>query len=52
MKRRVAVIYDGGIDEELDKKIAKVMESIGCVWYAQGFDFVNCERDLNFDIED
>lgn len=50
---KIKVIYDGsnGIDTTLDKKITKLMESIGAKWYAQGIDCVKpFERDIAFDI--
>ena len=54
MKTRIKVIYDGskGIDINLDKKITRLMDSIGAKWYAQGCDCVEpYERDVCFDLE-
>ena len=45
---KVAVMYDGKIDVELDAKIRKVMESIDMKWYAQGKNTFNGFRDIAF----
>jgi len=52
MKKTIRVIYDGGLDEKLDKLIRKTMEGIGAKWYAQGYDLTSNERDICFDLED
>jgi len=51
MKKTIRVIYDGGLDEKLDKLIRKTMEDIGAEWYAQGYDLTFNERDICFDFE-
>ena len=48
---KITVTYDGPLDMELDKKIQKAMESIGCKWYAQGTDLTTNVRDVAFDLQ-
>lgn len=51
MKRRVRILYTGPLDGELDDKVTRALESIGCVWYAQGMDLQTLERDICFDYD-
>lgn len=51
MKRRIKVLYTGPLDGDLDEKITRALEAIGCKWYAQGMDMQTRERDICFDYE-
>jgi hypothetical protein len=48
---KISVTYSilEDIDIDIDNKIKTAMESIGCVWYAQGINLTNGVRDIAFD---
>jgi hypothetical protein len=50
--KKLRVIYDGPMDEELDEKITELLESEGWHRWASGFNFVDEERDLAFEQEE
>ncbi len=43
--------YKDLIDTELDKKITSFFESLGYVWYGQGYTFDENEREIVFDLK-
>ena len=49
MKKRIKVIYDGRLDVRLDMLIRTAMKEIGAELYAEGYNFVDEERDICFD---
>jgi len=51
MKIKIKVSYPAPLIEELDKKIEKLMKSIGADWYAQGTDLTTNIREILFDKE-
>ena len=49
---RLTVRYDGS-NFELGEKIKELLEeSLGAVWYGQGYNFETDERDIAFDLPD
>lgn len=50
VKKRIKVSYVGRPNDDSDKTIMEAMKGVGARWYAQGYDFVNNERDICFDI--
>ncbi len=46
----IRISYDG-FDPELDKHVQKLLEEIGAVQYAQGFNHLTKERDVCFKLE-
>lgn len=46
--KSIKVIYDGDMDEDLDKKIKEAMKSIGAKWVARGYNFQKNKRDIMF----
>ena len=46
----IKVVYNGPINEKLDKLISKMFEDNGFEWYAQGMDLMTKERDIAFDV--
>jgi len=50
--RKIKVVYDGGIDENLDKKIKEAMKCIGAKLIYRGYSFQKNIRDLMFFLEE
>ena len=44
--------YDAPMDEELDKKLEELLESLGWHRWASGFDHVDLQRDIAFEKEE
>jgi len=51
MKTQIKIYYMGEMIKELDDKIRVAMESIGAVWYGQGYNHIDHSRDFAFDWE-
>lgn len=48
---RVKYRSEDGISKTADEKILKIIKDVGGIWYAQGLDRTNGERDICFDLE-
>ena len=50
MKQRIKIVYDGQQDDEIDTRIAAVLEHppLNFEWEGQGFDLVSKKRDITF----
>lgn len=47
--KKITVMYDGPLDEGLDKRIIEALEPIGGKQYILSFDIVDQKRNINFD---
>jgi hypothetical protein len=47
-RKSIKVIYDGDINEDLDRKIKEAMKTIGAKWVARGYSFQKNKRDIMF----
>lgn len=51
MKVQIKVTYEDAPNAVLDEKIIELLESVGAVWWARGFDPAAQERNIAFDLE-
>jgi len=49
-RRQIQIVYDGKPDDEIDTRIAAVLEhDLNFNWYAQGYDAKTDKRDIVFE---
>ena len=51
MKQKLKIVYDGPLDEEIDKVLEEAALQLGFVRWASGYCFPSKERDIAFERE-
>ena len=51
MKQKLNIVYDGPLDEEIDKVLEEAALQLGFVRWASGYCFPSKERDIAFERE-
>ena len=51
MKQKLNIVYDGPLDEEIDKVLEEAALHLGFVRWASGYCFPSKERDIAFERE-